>query len=406
MRLAPSPSRPARYPLAVLLAATALAGGVAMPAIAQESITEAELREQLRRRDAVIIELQRRFEELERRLEAEGLLPPVAAAAPSEAPLDPSLESDVAAPATEPAEPAGEQAVASAAPARNGRLEVDELAAERALERTLVDTGALLLQVGQAELSPSISFARRDFRFPFVDGTQVADARVERNEFTFGLGLSVGLPFDSQFEISVPYEVVNQEVSGSVGGGLPFNSTSRTGSSIGDVTVGFAKTVLRENGGWWPDVVVRGIWDTATGDKTNDGVALGGGFNQLRGQVVAVKRQDPLAFVGGLTYSYTFEDDNVQPGQQYLLSLGANLALSPETSLSATLNQAYTDDLEVNGRTINGSDQLATSFDLGGSLIVGPRTLLRLTTSIGLTDDAPDYALRASVGYRFNTPFF
>lgn len=363
--------------LAGLLASTVIGVALAAAATAQEPVTDDALREQLQTRDAVIIELQRRLEQLEQRLEAEGL-----------------LRIDDA----EPREPV-------ATPRPQGGLIVDELAAERALERTLVEEGALLLPAGQAEINPSVSFLHRDERVPFAVGGEVFESRVKRDEFQFGLGLDVGLPFDSQFELNVPYEVVRQDNS-LRGGGAPLDAEDDWGNAIGDVSIGLAKTVVREDGGWWPDVIVRGVYDSETGERSDGGVTLGNGFNTVRGQVVMLKRQDPLAFIGSFTYSHTFEDDDVKPGQQVALSLGANLALSPETSLSVTLNQAWADEVEFDGTSVDGSDRLSTSFDFGGSTIIAPRTLLRVVTSLGLTDDAPDYGLRASVAYRFNLPYF
>ncbi|MEZ5858348.1 MAG: transporter, partial [Geminicoccaceae bacterium] len=363
---------------------------VSGPASAQDATTVSDetLQEELKARDAVIIELMRRVDELERRLGGKDPSPVEAEAAP-----------------TEPTEaPRPVESAEAPPPASRGLIDVDELAAERALERTLVDVGALLLPAGQSEIAPAVGFSRRDSNFPALVGGQVANANTERNEFAFDLGLSVGLPFDSQFELNVPFDLVNEQANLNINGGIA-DSQERTGYGLGDITVGFAKTLLRE-GEWRPDIVGRVVWDTATGDQFDDGVFLGNGFHQIRGQLVAVKRQDPLAFVGGFTYSYQFEDDDVDLGSEYALSLGAALALSPETSLNVALNQTYSDDIEVNGEKINGSDQLAASFDFGGSAIIAPRTLFRLNTSIGLTDDAPDYTVRATVAYRFNTPFF
>ena len=388
----PTTPRTPSLPLAALATAVAILH-VSGPAAAQDAtpVSDATLQEELKARDAVIIELMRRVDELERRLGGE-------AAPPAEA----EAEAPPAAPAEEPE--AVESAEAPPAPAARGLIDVDELAAERALERTLVDVGALLLPAGQSEIAPVVGFTRRDSNFPTLVGGQVANANTERNEFAFDLGLNVGLPFDSQFELNLPFDLVNEQANLDINGGIA-NSAERTGYGLGDITLGFAKTLLRE-GEWQPDLVGRIVWDTATGDQFDDGVFLGNGFHQIRGQLVAVKRQDPLAFVAGFTYSYSFEDDDVDLGNEYALSLGAALALSPETSLNVALNQTYSDDVEVNGEKINGSDQLASSFDFGGSAIIAPRTLFRLSTSIGLTDDAPDYAVRATVAYRFNTPFF
>ncbi|MCB1992998.1 MAG: transporter [Geminicoccaceae bacterium] len=385
----PISTRPAS--LCVTATATAVALlHLSSPASAQDATTVSDetLQEELKARDAVIIELMRRVDELERRLGGKDPSPVEAEAAP-----------------TEPTEaPRPVESAEAPPPASRGLIDVDELAAERALERTLVDVGALLLPAGQSEIAPAVGFSRRDSNFPALVGGQVANANTERNEFAFDLGLSVGLPFDSQFELNVPFDLVNEQANLNINGGIA-DSQERTGYGLGDITVGFAKTLLRE-GEWRPDIVGRVVWDTATGDQFDDGVFLGNGFHQIRGQLVAVKRQDPLAFVGGFTYSYQFEDDDVDLGSEYALSLGAALALSPETSLNVALNQTYSDDIEVNGEKINGSDQLAASFDFGGSAIIAPRTLFRLNTSIGLTDDAPDYTVRATVAYRFNTPFF
>ena len=49
-----------------------------------------------------------------------------------------------------------------------GQFEVDEEAIERALERTLVQEGVLLLPLGQAEIEPSFTYTRREFDVPTV----------------------------------------------------------------------------------------------------------------------------------------------------------------------------------------------------------------------------------------------
>ncbi|EAR21780.1 hypothetical protein [Nitrococcus mobilis] len=47
-------------------------------------------------------------------------------------------------------------------PTASGQFQVDEEAAERALERTLVVQGALLLPFGLAEIQPSFSYTRSE----------------------------------------------------------------------------------------------------------------------------------------------------------------------------------------------------------------------------------------------------
>jgi hypothetical protein len=63
------------------------------------------------------------------------------------------------------------------------------------------------------------------------------------------------------------------------------------------------------------------------------------------------------------------------------------------------------DELEVDGREIEGTDQVSTSLFIGASSIVAPCVLLDVTTGIGLTEDAPDYSINVALPIRFNLPF-
>jgi hypothetical protein len=380
------------------------------------------LRRELRARDSVIADLLQRVEQLEHRivLTAAQLDQAVAGAAPPR----PGLGFASGAPATGAPEPApkpeapGTEQVAAASqepdptaapppPAAPGQFEVDQDAIDRALERTLVEQGVLLLPWGQAQIEPSFSYTRDVTDAPiFVteNGTTfVGEVEVRRNEFLTAQTLRVGLPFDAQAEIAVPYRYVDQSTVTKVGFG-DRSKSSGSGHGYGDISIGFAKTLLRENGGWWPDLVGRVRWDTDTGKSNDGGVALGGGFNEVAGSLSAVKRQDPLAFVAGLSYERAFEHNNVRPGDELGFSLGTVLAASPETSLSLTFSQSFSDEVEIDGGGVDGSDQVNGVLSIGAASILGHGLFVNTSVDIGLTDDAPDYAVRASVPIRFNLP--
>ena len=71
---------------------------------------------------------------------------------------------------------------------------------ERALERTLVREGALVLPPWTFELTPQFSYAHWDsVQDPFI-----------RNSYSAGLSLRMGLPWASQVTVSLPY-VWNEE---------------------------------------------------------------------------------------------------------------------------------------------------------------------------------------------------
>jgi hypothetical protein len=129
-------------------------------------------------------------------------------------------------------------------------------------------------------------------------------------------------------------------------------------------------------------------------------VSLGGGFHELRGSLTAIKRQDPIVFVGGLAYEHTFEEGPVQPGPAVSAGFGSFIALSPETSLRLLLSAAYQDETELSGNKIDGSDRTIGTFVVGGSTLLATGTLLNLSAAIGLTDDADDFSISLSLPIR------
>ena len=305
-------------------------------------------------------------------------------------------------------------ASAQDAPGRNplpapapGAVEVDEEAAERALERTLVAGGVLLLPAGQAEIEPSFTYTRRENDVGSVlvgvgeGDLALTNPNVERNELTPALDVRVGLPWDSQFELSLPYNFVQQDEI------LEAGSTRLTrdgwGNGIGDLGAGFAKTVLRE-GVVRPDLIARVTYNTGIGERDDNDIALDGGFSAVTGQLVALKRQDPLAFVASAFYQKSFDDNNFNPGDQYGFSLGTFLAASPETSLRFQFQTTYIDDVERGGETLSDSDRVEGVFVVGASSILGRGVLLDVAGGIGLTDEAPDYFITISLPIRFDLP--
>ena len=393
------------------LLALGVASTLATSEVMAQAVTSPEVQALLKQRDDAILKLTRRLEQLERRLAAaeRARKSESAAAEPPKAAAQPLATAPVPAPAPAPTPPAPTATAAAEPKPEPGSVAVDPLSAERALERTLVETGALLLEPGQAEAQVSMLYQRTDATSSAlqIDGGGAAvgtvDQRLERDRFTAEAEFRIGLPFDSQLELSLPYNYVNQGVSNTASLS-PINSSSRSGSAFGDLSLGAAKTLWRQNE-WLPDVVARLTWDTNSGQKEDSSVALPSGYNEVRGELAAIRRVDPLAFVMSASYQYAFEDDDVKFGDQYGLTVGAILAASPSTSLRTQFETTFGQDIEVDGSRLQGSDFVAASLSLGASMLIVPRVLFDLTGSLGLTDEASDFSLRASLSYRFDTPF-
>jgi hypothetical protein len=112
----------------------------------------------------IIEELRREIEHLRRRVETLEQQAAATAAGPA-----PAVAAEPAPPAAAPPAEGQERAEAVPAeppPAEIGAIEATEEEVERALERALVQTGALLLPAGTAEIAPSFSYVRQETAAP------------------------------------------------------------------------------------------------------------------------------------------------------------------------------------------------------------------------------------------------
>lgn len=363
-----------------------------------------DLDRQLAARDALIANLQKQANELERRLNALGVPDPVASQ------TAPAKEKTAATVAQAPA--ASEKNQPSAASARQpskaasgpGSFSVDVEAAQRALERNLTQVGALLLPAGQIDFEPSIGFTRRELSSPsyYLLGANLvlAPQEAKRNEITGNLALKAGLPWDAQLELGLPYNFVDQSLLTDLGAAGRFTE-SGNGSGLGDLSVGVAKTLTRERG-WRPDLIGRLTYIAGNGDRLSDGIVLPAGNPAAQVQLVALKRQDPLAFVGALSYQTAFEKDQIKRGDQTGFSVGTALAASPQTSLQFSFSQTFEQALELNGSKVPGSKQTIGMFNVGASSVLSKDVMFNTVLSMGLSNDAPKYAIQFTLPIRFN----
>ena len=350
---------------------------------AEQDFTRDEWRDLLQERDAAIIQLQHTVRDLTTRIEA----------------VERSTNS---APPTQSPPPQLTSGDSARAEVQQGfaKLEVDEQVAQRALERTLTQGGALLLPTWRIQFSPSITYSLNQIDYPTLvtDGGMLllGSNDVERTAFNANLAVQVGLPFDSQLELGLPYRWVDEEIRTRIQG-VPFGQTverNGNGNGIGSLKVGLAKTFVRERG-WRPDLVGRITWDTGSGERIDNGVFIGG-FESIGGSLSFIKRKDPLVFFGSASYRTFFEDEGLEPGDQFALSFGTALAVSPSSSLFASISNQFLAETEFGNEQIDGSDITAVSLSLGASTIVSKGVLLSLTTGIGISENAPDYSISLS----------
>lgn len=297
-----------------------------------------------------------------------------------------------------------------------GQFKVDVQASQRALERTLAKSGVLLLPTWYLDSDFNFTFSHREnqnFAYNNPQGNPliqtVALASQSRQDvFSPSLAVRLGLPFDAQLELSLPYQFMSQsEVAPPLTG-----ESKASGSGFGDLQIGFAKALLKEDQ-WWPDLIARVNWNTDSGSVRDGGLGLGGGIQSVTGSFSALKRQDPLAFFVNTSYtkSFTAKDylvgangtmSSYNPGDSIGFSFGTQLAASADTSLSFSLNQRFIGNAEQGSQTIAGSSRNVSILSIGASSIVSRNVFVNLSVGMGLTHDAPDYTAGISISTRTN----
>lgn len=322
-----------------IVGAAALLLGVLGAAHAQ---SVEELKRAISERDAIILELKQKLEALER-----GPAPRAAPAPGIPAPA-PTADED------------------------------EELS--RALERTLVQQGGLLLRKGAYELQPEASYANWDpARGP------------ARYSAGAALSLRAGLPWESQFQLRVPYVHVS--------------TAAGSATALGDIDLSLSKQLLHESRGV-PGLIASLGWTSRTGRDGFDGrVATGGGFNVVQGGLTAVKRSDPLMLYGGVTYAVPLSrqvaGNEIAPGNTFGLRLGTILAASPDTAVNLGMNLGFPRLTRLNGQAVPDSDTVFATLQIGVGTVLSRNVLLNVAGDIRVTGNVPNFRLTVSVPIRF-----
>jgi hypothetical protein len=341
-----------------------------------------QLQAELERRDAVISDLLQRVQALEQR---------------------------VGAPAAAPAQPSAPSAPPAARASRTTSEEADEALLERALERSLVLSGGALLPRGVREGEPSIFYDHLQRSGLAILGNGVVSRSFRREDFGAALAFRAGLPWSSQFDISIPY--THQRVEAVVDG-VARNSSA---SGVGDIQVALTHQFLNERtsgfallgGVSWSHgnrttalrSLVLGLPDFAAP------AAIGAGHDAFGARVTATKRIDPVVFVGSLAHTWnraeTVEGASVRTGAADGANLRAILAVSPDVSLRTGLAFTRTGKTRINGLGIEGTRSTASLLEVGSSIVLDRNRLLDLSLGIGLTSESPDFVFGLSMPIRF-----
>lgn len=266
---------------------------------------------------------------------------------------------------------------------------VDTAVATTAIEEALVNKGLVLLPTGSFRLTPSTTW------YHSGSGENRFDS------FAYALSLEAGLPWGMSTSIRLPY--------------MQRDYSAGSNDGFGDISVSLSKKLTQETA-TMPSLVMRLGYTHDNGKDAFDAVPIGRGFRSINATLSAVKRIEPLALYGHLSYSHAwgrtanywdgleYRIGSIEPADMFGVGLGVSLAATPEISLNAGLTFDY---MGKDAITPLNSDSYETAFatagyiNLGADFVLHKNLFLNLSAAAGVTDDANDFIFSIALPYRF-----
>jgi hypothetical protein len=281
-----------------------------------------------------------------------------------------------------------------------------------AFQRTLIERGGLLLAPGTIDVQPSIGHAHSSADNIVIDGFtilpvlvigDIVSERVQRDVSQLATTFRFGLPWSSQLEVRLPYSY-HRSRSFSADNA----EVTTSGSSMGDIDIGFSRQLVRSQG-VWPDLLASLRWKTTSGTSPFDidpatMLATGAGYDSLNLALTGVKVVDPVVYFASLNYSRNYSRTELighfDPGDSVGFSLGMAIALNLNNSLSFSYDQQSTRRSYVERSVVPGSYLTTGVLSVGTSFAISDSLTADLSLGVGVTADSPDAQLGVSFPIR------
>jgi len=356
-------------------------------------------------------------------------VPPAPLAEPEQVPvpLAPPVEAPVV-----PAPPTGEVPVPAApTPAEEGLEEERPEGVEKPVEELLLEAGAVLLPAGTLQVEPLVDYTHTSSDRINILGFTIFEAiviglirvdEIERDIVRPTLNLRYGVADRIQLESTVPY-VYRQDTEILGVGTTGQSEVTINNFALGDVELAGAYQLFTQRE-WVPGTVLRLRGRFPTGTSAFDiettevlvnerrrtvlkEAPTGSGFYGVAPGATFIWRTDPVAFFGGGSYTMnlprTFEEfGDIDPGDTIEFFAGMNVALSDRVGINLSFVDQFTGRTTQNDEEQEGTDVNDARVILGASYGLAPNTSILVSTSIGLTDESPDFTFTVSVPMNFS----
>ncbi len=306
--------------------------------------------------------------------------------------------------------PAPKKKQAQESPAEASKEAGQLVKREPSIEKTLIEKGGLLLPKGTWQIEPAFTYAHISTNRIAIEGMtilpvliigEIASETVKRDIFVQTDTLRYGILDDLQAEVKVPFKYQYERITNA-----DDTESTRDEGGVGDIETSIYYQAMQEHG-WKPDVILGFTVKSDTGKSPyNRDIGIGTGHWATKFGAVWVKSSDPAIVFGSLGYTWNLEENiggfgNVDPGDTFDFSLGVAFALNYQLSLNFVIEQAITQKMRIEDSSVPGSFTNASSFKSGLTWTMNKKHSLQLTTSYGLSEDAPDFTLELRFPYSF-----
>lgn len=296
--------------------------------------------------------------------------------------------------------------------------------------------GGLLLKKGEIGFDLSFAYAHLSENKIFIEGFallpvlvigEITVEEIKQDIFIGSITPRYGITDRIQLEVTVPYRL-HYESYFRPGVTIGKQEESNTDYGLGDIQANLLLHLLHETA-TLPHILLGITFKTRTGksvfeiDPQKGEIPLGTGYYAVRSILSFIKTADPAVVFLNIGYTYPFaREDNIwlaqqdpdtkeiyfvkqvirlEPGKTFEGGFGVAYALSYKLALNMQYQQSITLSSERNSVRIPGSSINSGYLRLGGIWAWSDKTYLDLSTSIGVTTDAPDTVVELRISKRF-----
>jgi len=296
----------------------------------------------------------------------------------------------------------------------------------------LPDRGGVLTPKGTLVWEPTFEFAHTTDNEAIISGFTVLPllvgtinvTSVNHDTLQALNTFRLGITDRAEAEVQIPYVYATQETTTRPVSGTAQETTfNADGHDLGDIVLGGHYQFNAGEGGW-PYLIGNVLFKTRTGSDpfampVNNNVspplptkvATGSGFYTVEPSMTAIYPSDPAVFFGSLGYLHTFGRSvnsplvggaaTVDPGDAIHASFGLGFGINEQSSFSLGYDYESFFKTTINGVTQPGTDLQVGQVLIGYSYKFNDRVSTTLTTSIGVTHDAPDTQVIIRVPIKF-----